>query len=125
MSPTDPAGAATNSTCSPTLWRVETPVRAPQANAIAERLVGTVRREILDRILTINQGHAAAVIRTHVRQPAQPLSGLQRRSGRQVRGCASSSATTAARHDMVSMLALRCRRPPDVRNGLQTQRPDP
>ena len=41
-------------------WR---PVRAPRANAIAERVVGTIRRELLDRLLIVNQRHAAAALR--------------------------------------------------------------
>jgi transposase InsO family protein len=42
---------------------IRTPIRAPNANAYAERWVGTFRRECLDRILIINRRHLEQVLR--------------------------------------------------------------
>jgi hypothetical protein len=39
-----------------------TPIQAPRANAIAERFVSSLRRELLDRILIVNQRRAAAML---------------------------------------------------------------
>jgi putative transposase len=45
---------------------VRTPVRAPQANAYAERWVGTVRRELLDRMLIMGRRHLEEVLGQYV-----------------------------------------------------------
>ena len=45
---------------------VKTPFRAPQANAIAERFVRTVRGECLDWLLILNRRHLERVLRVYV-----------------------------------------------------------
>ena len=45
---------------------MRTPVRAPQANAIAERWVGSVRRESLDWVLIFGRRHVEAVLRVYI-----------------------------------------------------------
>jgi putative transposase len=54
------------------VWRstgiqmIRTPVRAPNANAYAERWVGTVRRECVDQLLIVGRQQLARVLRTYV-----------------------------------------------------------
>jgi putative transposase len=54
------------------VWRstgaqiIRTPVRAPNANAAAERWVGTVRQGCLDRLLIVGRGHLVHVLRAYL-----------------------------------------------------------
>jgi putative transposase len=45
---------------------VRTPVRAPRENAVAERRVGTVRRECLDWLVILGRHHLEGVVRKFV-----------------------------------------------------------
>jgi transposase InsO family protein len=49
---------------------IRTPIQAPRANAIAERFIGTLRRECLDHMLITGPRHLDAVLR----EPAQHYS---------------------------------------------------
>ena len=47
---------------------IRTPVRAARANAIAERFIGTLRREGLDHILMTGRRHLTAVLSEFVQR---------------------------------------------------------
>jgi putative transposase len=54
------------------VWRstaaevIRTPVQAPNANAVAERWVGTVRREYLDQLLIVGHHQLVRVLRRYL-----------------------------------------------------------
>ena len=45
---------------------VLTPIRAPKVNAIAERVIGTFRRECLDHLILVNERHLRSVLNEYV-----------------------------------------------------------
>ena len=65
---------------------LRTPVRAPQANAFCERLVGTIRRECLDFVIPLNERHLRRILKQWVahynrgRPHASLGPGIHRRS---------------------------------------------
>lgn len=52
---------------------IRTPIRSPKANAFAERLVKTVRRECLDHVLIFGLHHLQRVLREYVRHYNEEL----------------------------------------------------
>jgi transposase InsO family protein len=60
---------------------LRTPVRAPRANSICERYLGSVRRECLDHIIILSERHLLATLRAYVRyfNTGRPHQGLAQR----------------------------------------------
>lgn len=60
---------------------LKSPPQAPRANAICERLIGTLRREVLDHVLIINEAHLSAVLAEYVvhYNVARPHQGIAQR----------------------------------------------
>jgi transposase InsO family protein len=58
---------------------IRTPIRAPQANAFAERWVRTVREDCLNHLLIVSRGHLERVLSEYVEhyKKARPHRGLQ------------------------------------------------
>jgi putative transposase len=98
---------------------VKTPVRAPRANAIAERFVRTIRVECLDWLLIVNRRHLERVLRIFVEhynterpQRALKLLTPQHAEPPPRRPSARSVDTTASAASSTSTTET----PPDVRH---------
>ena len=84
---------------------IHTPIRAPQANAYAERFVRTVRAECLDWLLILGRRHLEHVLRAYTahynaERPHRALA-LRPPVGSQKR---SRPADTIERHDLLGGL---------------------
>jgi transposase InsO family protein len=80
---------------------LRTAVRAPRMNAICERLTGTLRRELLDRVLILGEAHLHAVVTEYQLHynSARPHQGIAQRvpdSGHDAPPPAMTNLDTAA-----------------------------
>ncbi len=105
---------------------IRTPIQAPNANAYAERWVGSVRRDCLDRLLIFNRRQLERVLQVYVRHYNQPPPSARTATAerRRQRGASATSNTwsptsAAARPHRRLASRVRSRR---VRSSLCTPR---
>ena len=60
---------------------LKSPPQAPRANAICERLIGTLRREVFDHLLILNEAHLRAVLNEYAAHynSGRPHQGIAQR----------------------------------------------
>ena len=117
-------------------------MRTPRANAIAERFVGTLRRELLDRILIIEKQHAAIAFASsstitttigHTAASARPLLYERCNTTQQPRPTTSDGATDSVgcstsiskSHQVRPVLGTHTPDPVTFRGGLPRRGPGP
>jgi Integrase core domain len=89
---------------------IRTPVRAPRANAVAERFIGTLRRECLDHLLITGPRHLAAVLHEYVQhynahRPHRSLHQQQQSNRCDETDSAASYTTTCRSHEVTGFSA--------------------
>jgi transposase InsO family protein len=77
------------------------PPQAPRANAICERVIGTLRRELLNRLLIVNERHLRQVLTEYLRhynttRPHRSLGQLTPVASRRIRSTSPSTGSAGS-----------------------------
>ena len=74
---------------------LRTPIRAPRANAICERMLGSIRRECLDYVVILSEAHLRRILKEYVRyfNRSRPHQGINQQVPE--RGDAAGTAANA------------------------------
>ncbi|MYS80170.1 integrase core domain-containing protein [Embleya scabrispora] len=77
---------------------LKSPPRAPRANAVCERIIGTLRRELFDHVLVYKETHALALLRDYTEHYNEHRPHQSRQQLPPGRSTQPATATTAASH---------------------------